>query len=228
LNFANAIWHPRGYSGGVPIGSDWADKPEGDPKFGLYKNCGFWSRGEVALLGQVARQFPGRWLEIGSHTGWCAGHLVASGCDVISIDPGFLDEEWYERFRANLAEELAGVRVIPFAGRSAEFFNIWELHPEKMCTGSLIDGDHDAPNPLEDAKGSYARLADRGVIALHDFRGPAVWDAAKWLVDQGMQFRVYPSVHMVCLCWRGSFDPPPDIQEGPDWRRIYEVPAWVR
>jgi hypothetical protein len=228
LNFAHAIWHSRGYSGGVPIGSDWADKPEGDPTFGLYKNCGFWSRGEVALLGQVARQFPGRWLEIGAHTGWCAGHLAAEKCNVISVEPGFLVLEWYRRYAENLSDELAAGQVMPFAGRSSQFFDIWEAHPVRNFIGTVIDGDHDEPNPLLDAKGSFARLEERGVIALHDFRGPAVWDAAKWLVDQGMQFRVYPSVHMVCICWRGEFDPPPQIQEGPDWARIHTIPHWAR
>ena len=223
MSFDHVAWRPLPYSMGVPIGSDWQDKPADDPVFGLYTTCGFWTENEVELLSEIAEQFRGSWLEIGAHTGWCTED-IAFLSEVVAIEPMFSIFEWYQRFFDNIHPDLRR-NVMPWAGRSDQYFAI---HGGKF-DGCLIDGDHEAPHPLNDAIACYERLNERGVIILHDFRGGSIWDAAKYLVDQGMNWRVYPSVNMVFVAWRGEFSPPPDIQEGDtDWAKHYGLLEWAR
>lgn len=224
---------------GVEIGSDWQDKRADDPTFGLYRECGFWTKGESRLLKQWVNQIGGRWLEIGAHTGWCTNIIAeprAGGSGeypeqvhiVTAIEPMFSMPEWFHRFMANSSFRNMA-RIMPWAGRSSQFFDIWDGGGGRTFDGCLIDGDHCGDNPLNDAKGCFDRLNERGVILLHDFRGPDVWDAAKYLVDRGLKFKVYPSVHMVCVCWRGEFNPPAPVQEGAhDWAAHYGLPEWAR
>lgn len=228
MSFDHVAWRPLPYSMGVPIGSDWQDKPADDPVFGLYRTCGFWSEAESEFLADVADQFTGgEWLEIGAHTGWCTDILTRDAGRITSIEPMFSLREWFKRFAVNV--DLGCAKVMPWAGRSDQYFEVWDGAGGRTFDGVLIDGDHNHPCPLNDAKNSFDRLNGRAVVLLHDFRGPAVWDAAKYLVDRGMKFKVYPSVHMVCVCWRGEFDPPPTFQEGEtDWVKHYGLPEWAR
>ena len=239
MSFDHVAWRALPYSMGVEIGSDWQDKAPDDPIFGLYRTCGFWTKGETRLLMDVAFQAKGAWLEIGAHTGWCTNALVkpfdrylGAGL-VVAIEPMFSLPRWYRRFTENLAEyhdngPMDGM-VMPWAGRSDQYFAIWDGAGGRTFDGCLIDGDHCDVNPLNDAIGCYERLNERGVILLHDFRGPDIWNAGKYLADRGMQWRVYPSVHMVFVAWRGAFEPPPDIQEGDvDWAKHYGLPEWAQ
>lgn len=229
MSFEHVAWRPLPYSMGVPIGSDWQDKPADDHVFGLYRECGFWTKSETKLLSKVADWFFGSWLEIGAHTGWCSNTIGDQAERVICIEPMFSLFEWYERFAENVGDMMADGTVMPWSGRSDQYFAIWDGGGGRTFDGVLIDGDHQGPVPLNDAKGAYDRLNERAVVLLHDFRGPDVWDAAKYLVDRGMNFKVYPSVHMVCVCWRGEFEPPPTFQEGSvDWAAHYGLPEWAR
>jgi len=228
MSFDHVLFRTMPYSIGVEIGSDWQDKPEGDPVFGLYRDgCGFWTKGEIALLESIVKQFGGRWLEIGAHTGWCTYFISKWAEFVISIEPMFSLPEWYQRFYDNTIDHAR--RVMPWAGRSDEYLKVWDGAGGRTFDGCVIDGDHCDVNPLNDAIGCFARLNERGVILLHDFRGPDIWDAGKYLADQGLQWRVYPSVHMIFIAWRGDFTPPPDIQEGTrNWAENYGLPDWAK
>ena len=80
--------------------------------------------------------------------------------------------------------------------------------------GYIIDGDHDAPHPLEDAQNS-ARFANPScVILFHDFIGRPLRAAVRWLMESGWKCRVYYTPHMVALCWRGFGDDRPRGHEG--------------
>lgn len=229
MSFEHAIWRPLPYSMGVPIGSDWQDLPEGH-EFDLYRTCGFWTEAETLLLKQCAAAMLGfDWIEIGAHTGWCTSALASFGT-VVAIEPMFSSRQWYRRFAGNLEPDMMTEGwVMPWAGRSDQYFEIWDGAGGRTFDGALIDGDHNAPCPLNDAMHVFDRLNERAVVLLHDFRGPDVWDAAKYLVDRGMQFKVYPSVHMVCVCWRGDFQPPSTFQEGTtDWSAHYGLPEWAK
>lgn len=252
--FQHVAWRSLPYSMGVEIGSDWQDKAPDDPVFEIYRTCGFWTKAETKLLDTISRKFWGAWLEIGAHTGWCTEVLQWHASRVTAIEPMFSRIDWFNRFQENInlpgdvAGQMKGIgNVMPWAGRSDEYFAIWDGAGGRTFDGVLIDGDHNAPCPLNDARNAFDRLNERAVVLLHDFRGEPVWDAAKYLVDRGMQFKVYPSVHMVCVCWRGQFDPdrtidgkfdpsligsnepPPTFQEGAvDWAAHYGLPEWAK
>lgn len=230
MSFEHCTWRPLPYSMGVPIGSDWQDKPADDPVFGLYRTCGFWSQAETQLLRDIAIQFDGEWIEIGAHTGWCTTAIAKNIYGrVTAIEPMLSSADWFRRFEANVILEGSAGSIMPWAGRSDQYFAIWDGGGKRTFDGALIDGDHNEPCPINDAKNVFDRLNERAVVLLHDFRGPAVWDAAKYLVDRGMSFKIYPSVHMVCVCWRGEFNPPPVFQEGEvDWAKHYGLPEWAR
>lgn len=205
---------------------DWQDKPEDDP---VFRRSGFWTHAESQILFEIAVRFSGSWLEIGAHTGWCTNILQTWDRRVTAIEPMFSKPEWYARFVSNLRDDWHFGNVMPWAGRSDQFFAIWDGGGGRTFDGCLIDGDHEAPHPLNDAINCFDRLNDRGVILLHDFRGPSVWDAAKYLVDRGMKWKIYPSVHMIFCAWRGDFDPPEIAKEGDvDWVKHYGLPEWAK
>lgn len=229
MSFANVLWRPLPYSIGVEIGSDFADVPVSDPLHWHHNNVGFWSRGESKLLREISAQFQGHWVEVGAHTGWTAAQIVAGGSFVTSIESMFSYWPFYKRFSENMGRELADGKVMPWSGRSDWYFSHWDKHDGRKFAGACIDGDHEEPMPYRDAVNCYERLEDRGVIVLHDFRGPGPWSAGEYLAKRGMQYKVYGSVHMVGVFWRGRFDLPPEIHEGrTDWVRNYGRPDWVR
>lgn len=74
--FKHLHWRQMGHSMGHLVASDWADKADDDPVFGLYKKCGLWTRDEAAILYNVARLVqPGRCIDIGCNVGWTTRHI---------------------------------------------------------------------------------------------------------------------------------------------------------
>ncbi len=203
-----------GHSFGHDVLSDWADKADDDPVFGIYKNCGFWTHDEAAILYNVAQRSPfdSQWADIGSHTGWTTAHIMAAGPRCPGIDPMYMNAEFIERFDDNVMEST-GRLSNPFGETSAAFFTGKYVGTGMPRVGWCIDGDHEPGVPLADAKGAAAHLADPGVIIFHDFIGQPVREAVTWLMDQGFHCRVYLTPHMVALCWRGDFTPPDHVPD---------------
>lgn len=211
----------QGHSFGHDVVSDWSDKDDDDPVFGLYKQCGFWTHDEAAILFHIAGRVTGSWLDIGGATGWTAAHLAQAGANVISVEPMLWLQEWRARFAANVGIELRHGYIMPWAGRSEQFFCVLE-GMELRFDGVVIDGDHNAPVPLRDAISAASRLYNPGVILLHDLMGGPVQDAAIWLMDHGFNCRVYYTPHMIACCWRGDrFTPPQHMADTAiDWQEI--------
>jgi len=194
-----------GHSFGHDVISDWGEKDPEDPVFGLYRNCGFFTHDEAAILHHCAFEIqPGEWVDIGSHTGWTSAHIALAGCDVVAVDSMYGNPEFLQRARDNIkcARLLNDVEF--FIGTSADFFK----RTDKKYSGVCIDGDHCEPWPLLDAQAALAHAKDDAVIVFHDFIGPPTWTGAKFLIEQGWKFRVYNTAHMLCVCWRGKFNPP--------------------
>lgn len=124
--FKHLHWRKMGHSMGHLVASDWADKADDDPTFGIYKNCGLWTRDEAAILYNVAQtQAPGDWLDIGCHTGWTSFHIayahepIAVGNYVRYCDPvlHLFNQRLIENSKTG--DTIPGV---PQASTSAEFF----------------------------------------------------------------------------------------------------------
>jgi hypothetical protein len=79
--------------------------------------------------------------------------------------------------------------------------------------GTVIDGDHGRPNPLEDAKYAAGKSEPDAFILLHDAWGLDVLEACDWLHAQrglhgGWKSRFYNTPHGVAAFWRGKVTPP--------------------
>lgn len=218
--FKHLHWRVMPHSMGHLVASDWADKADDDTVFGLYKNCGLWTRDEAAILYNAvfaAVRIDGRrrreWLDIGAHTGWTTQHIALAGADACAVDPIWgTDEEnafhyrfYHENMRWMLPWGSVARAPISFGLTSLEFF---KRARHDCYLGACIDGDHSEGKPLEDAKNAAQHLADTGVILFHDFIGRPVREAVTWLMDHGFKARVYYTPHMVACCWRGDFTPP--------------------
>lgn len=209
--FKHVHCRPMGHSMGHDILSDFADRPAGDPLLGLYKNCGFWTHDEAAILYTIANDLRGEWIDIGCHTGWTSAHVAAGGCEVRAIDPMLGVPEFSERASENLFYAGARASRIPrYAMTSKEFFS--DLHSSELFSGVVIDGDHMSPCPLEDAKNAADHLETTGVILFHDFIGRPVREGVEYLMSIGFQCRVYWTPHMVACCSRG-FIPPDHVRD---------------
>lgn len=206
-----------GYSFGHDLLSDWADKPEGDPVFGLYKKCGFWSHDEAAILYHIALDKKGRWLDIGAHTGWTAAHIAKAGGRVTLVEPMWSLAEWQQRGELNLE---------PVWEQIDEIVKDLALVYFRECgrarfTGVVIDGDHMSPHPKNDALNADAHLHGNGVILFHDGTGGPVWDGVTALLDRGYKAHVYLTGNVVIACWPDNWKPPIHVPDPAiDWREI--------
>lgn len=195
--FKHAVWRPMPHSGGVEVGSDFADKADNDPVFGIFKECGFWTRDEVAILFEVAQRIGGDWLDIGGLTGWTAAHLARAGCSVVSVDPMYAVLEFRDRALENLESVGCSENVALWIGTSDEFFEVGG-----MLDGIVIDGDHASPHPLHDAIHAAERLEEDGVILFHDGNQPGVREGYEHLQNNGWKLEIHSTPHTVVVCTR--------------------------
>lgn len=207
--FEHVECRPMPHSRGHSVLSDWSDKSDDDERFAIYRRCGFWTHDEAAILYNCVKQVGGRWIDIGSHTGWTTSHIAEAGASsVIAVDhlypPRCAHSEYIDRFWLNVRSVGCQGRVSAFGGLSSEFFDQYS----STANGVVIDGDHDAPRPLEDAQNADRVIGESGVILLHDHKGKPVRDASAWLVENGWQRKVYHTPHVVAVCWKGDFVPP--------------------
>ena len=208
--FKHTVSRPMPHSFGHDVLSDWGDKADDDPIFGIYKRCGFWTHDEVAILYNIAKQLGGRWLDIGGHTGWTAAHVAAAGCEVHSIEPMYRGEygmEWNRRLIENFSDLNGQILPATFhAIRSDEFFavNVPDFK------GVVIDGDHDRPHPLNDAIESANRS---NLILFHDAIGEPAQEGIRYLVEHGFNLKIYETPHVVACCWHGDFEPPHHVPD---------------
>lgn len=218
--FKHLHCRPMGHSMGHDVLSDFADRPAGDKLLGLYKNCGFWTHDEAAILFNIARSLQGSWLDIGCHTGWTAAHIAMAGCRTSAVDPMLPVEEFRDRALENLSElGDAQHHIFLYPQRSNEFF-AGQGKTERFA-GVVIDGDHCSPCPLQDARNAEARLNETGFILFHDFIGRPVREGVEYLRARGFNCRVYWTPHMIACCRRGDVQPPDHVRDPRiDWDAV--------
>jgi hypothetical protein len=200
---------PMPHSFGHSVPSDWADKGDDDPVFGLYKNCGMWTHDEAAILYNCALQFKYEdWIDIGCHTGWTSRfineateHRVAC-CDPMLAVP---------KFRFRFYENTSFPAEWTWRVTSNDMFR--NGRPNAKAAGYCIDGDHEPGKPLEDAMNAFAHLKDNGVILLHDFVGKPVREAVQYLMSMGLKCRIFYTPHGIACCWQGDFEPPDHVPD---------------
>jgi len=176
-------------------------------------DCGFLTHDEAAILHNVAKEFPGHWLDIGGAAGWSAAHLFAAGCFVTALDPIYRDERLLARTVENLKDTLVTLHPLT----SEEYFS---NYPDQLFDGVLVDGDHGFPWPLKDAQNAAAHLQDRGAIVFHDALGGSIQEAVLWLSNNGFDAKVYWTPHMMVACWRGEANLPEHLCDGSVARKL--------
>jgi hypothetical protein len=217
-NFKHTTCRVMPHSLGHDLLSDFADKADDDPVFGIHKRCSFLSHDEAAILYHCAQQAQGTWADIGCHTGWTTSHISAALDEpvknVVAIDPALEDARFATRFMANCPHLITSAFM--FEGKSQDWIANWMGH--KYLSGAMIDGNHDDPEPLKDAQGCAAICLPDACIVFHDLLGKPIQDAVVWLLDNGWSAQVYYTPHMMAVAYRGGFNPPDHVRDPAiDW-----------
>lgn len=181
--------------------------------------CGYMSADEAAILYTIARDFPGLWAEIGSHTGWSGAHIARALSEtegrLVAMEPRLVELDFYERTLDNWYRADVIGYIQPVTMRSDQYF---ACGGSEMFSGAFVDGDHDPPMPERDAQLLLPRLSDRAVVVFHDFSGWPVRDGVRYLMRNGFNVRVYDTAQMLGVCWRGEWEPPVHVADpGRDW-----------
>lgn len=175
---------------------------------------GYASVEEAACLHAVAGLFPGqRGLEIGTHFGWTAAHLLAAGLQLDCVDPAFADSVHLQAVDSALT---AVAKAHPGPGR----YRLWPgaspaILDEVRHSGSgvpwsfvFIDGNHDGTAPAEDARAVMSHLSPDAVVIFHDMTSPYVAAGLAVFRAEGFHTRLYNTGQILGLAWRGGVTPP--------------------
>jgi glycosyltransferase involved in cell wall biosynthesis/predicted O-methyltransferase YrrM len=175
---------------------------------GRWPSIGFLNRDEASILYNSALQFKGRRaLEVGCFFGWSACHLALAGVELDVVDPLLAEPGILESVRASLqaAGVLDRVHLHPGAspGKVKEFADTshgaWSL--------IFIDGDHDGPAPLRDSEICCQLAAPDAMVLFHDLASPDVAQGLEYFRRQGWQIRVYDTMQIMGVAWRGNVRP---------------------
>jgi glycosyltransferase involved in cell wall biosynthesis/predicted O-methyltransferase YrrM len=191
---------------------------------------GFLSRDEAHILYNTALQFQGkRALEIGCWLGWSACHLALAGVELDVVDPLLARSDFYQSVSDSL--EAAGVRraVNLVAGYSPQAVEAlatqqrqWSLSQWSLI---FIDGDHEAPGPLQDAIVCERLAAPDALIVFHDLASPDVAQGLDYLRQRGWHTQVYQTMQIMGVAWRGNVQP---IAHQPDPKVKWQLPQHLQ
>jgi hypothetical protein len=155
-------------------------------------------------------------IDIGARLGWTSKTInLATNGRVHCVDPHFRLRKRVRRFVDNTGfpeDWLLGLTA-------AQYFQQCESEREQF-SGFVIDGNHDYPEPLNDAKGAEAIAANDCIIMFHDLWGGPIQDAVRYLSEQGWSVQIYYTPNGVACCWRGFYGwRPPQHTPDPaiDW-----------
>jgi predicted O-methyltransferase YrrM len=169
---------------------------------------------EVACLHMLAGQFAGkRGLEIGTHFGWTAAHLVAAGLHLDCIDP-----------ELSMADRVAQVGKALDAVDGPGSYRLWggfspDLIAEARGSGrvpwsfAFIDGNHDGDGPRQDALAVLPHLANDSIVVLHDMISPFVERGLYVLHRAGFSTRLFNTMQVLGVAWRGNVDVPRHVPD---------------
>ncbi|WP_290601633.1 glycosyltransferase [Anabaena sp. AL93] len=186
---------------------------------------GFLSRDEASILYNNALQFAGkRALEIGCWLGWSACHLALAGVELDVIDPVLENPDFYTSVSNSLQDVgvIDHVNLIP--GYSPE--KVHEIVQENQRKWSLIfiDGNHDAPYPLNDAITCEPYAEEDAMILFHDLSSPDVAEGLNYFRSKGWNTLIYQTMQIMGVAWRGNVQP---ITHIPDPSVNWKLPSYL-
>jgi glycosyltransferase involved in cell wall biosynthesis/predicted O-methyltransferase YrrM len=187
---------------------------------------GFLNRDEAHILYNTALKFKGQAaLEIGCWLGWSACHLALAGVILDVIDPVLEKSEFNESIVYSLRRAGVLDQVHLISGYSPE--QVYRLVDQTQRKWPLIfiDGNHDAPGPLEDAQVCEQFAAEDALILFHDLTSPDVAQGLTYLKQQGWQTKIYQTMQIMGVAWRGNVEP---VDHQPDPRVFWQIPTHLR
>ncbi len=187
---------------------------------------GFLNRDEAHILYNTALKFKGKKaLEIGCWLGWSACHLALAGVELDVIDPLLAKPDFYESVSNSLktAGVLESVNLV--AGYSPQKVEELAVQLQRKWSLIFIDGNHDAPGPLNDAI-SCEQLAEAdALIIFHDLNAPDVAQGLDYLKQKGWNTMVYQTMQIMGVAWQGNIEP---VQHQPDPKVYWHLPEHLR
>ena len=187
---------------------------------------GFLSRDEAHILYNTALQFRGkRALEIGCWLGWSACHLALADVALDVVDPLLEAPAFYSSVDESLTAAGVRSRVNLIAGYSPQRVEELAATHSRQWSLIFIDGDHDAPAPLQDAIACEPLAAEDAIILFHDLASPEVAAGLDYLKQRGWNTMVYQTMQIMGVAWRGAVQP---IAHRPDPAIDWQLPDHLR
>lgn len=191
-----------------------------------FPTVGFITRDEAHVLYNTALKFKGqRALEIGCWLGWSTCHLALGGVRLDVVDPGLANPIFGARVRGSLqsAKVLDKVQLIP--GYSPAKVQEVAAQQNRRWPLIFIDGNHEAPGPLQDAQICERVAADDALILFHDLVSPDVFAGWNYFRDRGWNVGIYQTKQIMGVAWRGNVEP---IAHQPDPAVNWTLPEHLR
>jgi glycosyltransferase involved in cell wall biosynthesis/predicted O-methyltransferase YrrM len=187
---------------------------------------GFLSRDEAHILYNTALKFEGKkGLEIGCWLGWSACHIALAGVELDVVDPVLGRPEIFESVSTSL--ERAGVlnTVNLVAGYSPQKVEELAVQLQRKWPFIFIDGNHEAPGPLEDAIICEQLAEEDAVIVFHDLTSPDVSQGLDYLKHKGWNTMIYQTMQIMGVAWRGEVEP---VMHQPDPEVDWTLPEHLK
>jgi len=163
---------------------------------------------EAACLYTLAKPFVGlRGIEIGTHFGWTAAHLLAAGLRLECVDPAFDDPSRIAAV-AQALDGVPGARTYRlWAGTSPGILAEVRAADPEPFSFAFIDGDHDGDAPAEDARAVIPFLAEDACVVFHDMTSPHVAAGLEVCAQAGFCTRLWNTQQILGVAWRGNVIP---------------------
>ncbi|MBD2447737.1 glycosyltransferase [Nostoc sp. FACHB-152] len=189
-------------------------------------SIGFLSRDEAHILYNTALKFKGKKaLEIGCWLGWSACHMALAGVELDVVDPLLGREDIYESVSASL--RAAGVfdSVNLVSGYSPQKVDELAQQLQRKWSLIFIDGDHEAPGPLNDAITCEKLAEPDALILFHDLNSPDVAQGLDYFKDKGWNTMIYQTMQIMGVAWRGNVEP---VEHQPDPKINWKLPKHLK
>ena len=171
-------------------------------------NIGVISKEEAVILHNLAKHFSGlRALEIGCHLAWSSAHILAAGVRLDIVDPRLEDGEHGKFVRDSLTRAVPNAAYKLWSGFSPSIIDAVAATSSEPWSFVFIDGNHDGIAPVNDSLAVIPHCADTACVVFHDLVAPPVAAGLEYFRKQGWNTRIYNTMQVLGIAWRGDFTP---------------------